>query len=216
MSLFTLIIQSLIISPSGALSPGPLTFATIALGINGGWRRGVYVALGHMSFEILYIALIAFAMNAIKSALLGFAGDVITVVGVGIILFFALSLIRESVKEGYSMASRNAIVRGRGNAFVMGFLFTSLNVFFLLWWLSIGFSLIVLALEVGFIGVLVMYLSHIWMDFLWLSLVAEAGKRGVSIFGKEGYRVMLALFGVLLLFFGINIVLKRFFSISLL
>ncbi|MEM2529044.1 MAG: LysE family transporter [Ignisphaera sp.] len=214
MNIYTLVIQTLMISPSGALSPGPLTFATMALGINGGWRKGVYVALGHTFFELPYIALIAFFMNIIRDILSGSIGDLITIAGVIIILFFALSLIKDSIK-GSNPDARN-VISGIGNAFVMGFLFTSLNVFFLLWWLSIGFSLILLALEAGFVGLLTMYLAHIWMDFLWLSLVAEAGKRGTVIFGRRGYRIMLALFGILLLFFGINTVLKRFFSISLL
>ncbi len=215
MSIYTLVIQTLMISPSGALSPGPLTFATMALGTNGGWKKGMQVALGHMSFELPYIALIAFAMNIIRNAIQGFIGDIVTVAGIGVIFFFALSLIRESMK-GSNTNPKNIIVDRVGSAFVVGFLFTSLNVFFLLWWVSIGFSLILLALELGFTGLLIMFFAHIWMDFLWLSLVAEAGKKGASIFGRKGYRAMLVVFGVLLLFFGINTALKRFFSISLL
>ena len=215
MSIYTVVIQTLIASPSGALSPGPLTFATIALGVNGGWRKGVYVALGHMSFELPYVVLIAFAMNTIRDILSSFIGDIITVAGVGVLMFFALSLIRESLSNP-KVGTRDIGVKGTSNAFVIGFLFTSLNIFFLLWWLSIGFSLILLALEIGFIGVIIMFLSHIWIDFLWLSMIAEAGKRGIAITGRKGYRVMLMVFGILLLFLGVNILMKRFTSISLL
>lgn len=214
-TLYTLIARTLMVSPSGALSPGPLTLIAIALGANGGWRKGLYVALGHMSFELPYIALIAFTMSVIRDLLLGFVGDVITIAGAGVIVFFAVLLFRDSVK-GSTNRFKNRGVGGVGSAFIAGFLFTSLNVLFLLWWLSVGFNLVLLALEAGIIGFLAMFLAHIWMDFLWLSLVAEAGRRGVLVLGGRGYRVMLAIFGVLLLFFGINVVLKRFLSISLL
>jgi threonine/homoserine/homoserine lactone efflux protein len=215
LSIYTLVLQTLIASPSGALSPGPLTFATIALGVNGGWRKGAYVALGHMSFELPYVALIAFAMNTIRDVLSSFIGDIITVAGVGVLMFFAMSLIRESLSNP-NVSARNIGVKGTSNAFAIGFLFTSLNIFFLLWWLSVGFGLILLALEIGFIGIIIMFFSHIWMDFLWLSLIAEAGKRGIALIGRKGYRAMLLVFGILLLFLGINILLKRFASISLL
>ncbi|MCS7110690.1 MAG: LysE family translocator [Ignisphaera sp.] len=214
-TLYGLAIQTLMISPSGALSPGPLTFAAMALGVDGGWKRGLYVALGHMSFELQYIALLALAMNTIRDLLSGFIGDVVAVAGSGVVLFFASLLIRDSIR-GSSNSFKNRSINGVANAFITGFLFTSLNVFFLLWWLSVGFSLILTALELGFTGLLTMFLAHIWMDFLWLSLVAEAGKRGRILLGGKGYRVMLAVFGILLLFFGINTVLKRFLSISLL
>jgi len=55
-----------------------------------------------------------------------------------------------------------------------------------------------------------MYLSHVWMDFAWLTIVAEVSRRGANIGGRIVYRTLLVVFGLLLVVFAVNILLKRF------
>ncbi|MEM4881100.1 MAG: hypothetical protein QXP89_03095 [Desulfurococcaceae archaeon] len=42
--------------PLGGTCPGPLTMATISLGIKHRWKAGLRVALGHVLVELPYIA----------------------------------------------------------------------------------------------------------------------------------------------------------------
>jgi len=214
--MYELIVQTLMITPSGAFSPGPLTIATMAIGSNGGWRKGFMVALGHMLFEFPYVFAIAMAITAIKTLLEGFIGDILTIAGVIMILFFAYLTLRDVViTKAENNNKKSDVYRYVKNPIIVGFLFTGLNIYFLLWWISIGFTLIAMSITIGIIGIVVMYVSHVWMDFLWLSLVAEASSRGLTIGGGKMYRALMLFFGILLIIFAINILLKRFMAIAI-
>ena len=51
-SVLAIAFQVMAVSASGALSPGPLTVATMALGTRSGWKTGVFVSFGHALFEL--------------------------------------------------------------------------------------------------------------------------------------------------------------------
>ncbi len=48
-----------------------------------------------------------------------------------------------------------------------------------------------------------MYLSHIWMDYVWLIAVAHLAKMGMNIVGAKGYKAVVIVFGAALIFFGL-------------
>jgi len=89
--------------------------------------------------------------------------------------------------------------------FVIGLLFTGLNPYFILWWLTVGSNLILLALEFAALaGVVFMFLCHVWMDYVWLTSVAYFAKRGVNALGSRWYRALLGVFGAILIYFGVS------------
>lgn len=203
---------TIMISASGALSPGPLTIATFSLGSRYGWRGGFLVAVGHTIAELLYITFLFYFFSLAETILKGFTGDIISVFGAALVLFFALSSMREGLL-GLKYGKTFHVNIGAGslrNPIVVGVLFTGLNIWFLVWWLSIGIDLISLVTRVGFIGIPVLFLSHIWLDYLWLCLVAEAGRRGRQIMSAKSYSILILALGVILALFGINMVIKRF------
>jgi len=208
-----LIITTLIVSPSGALSPGPLTIITIALGTKGNWKTGIKVALGHTLIEFPYIILLFFAFEYVYMLLRGTLGDILVVLVALIIAYFAILLIRDSVK-GISLNDKNLNIIA--NPIIAGMSLTGLNVFFLLWWVSIGFELVRSATNFGIIGLIVMYISHVWIDFVWLALMAETGAKSLLILSSYRYRILLIVLSILLLIFGSNMVLERFFNLSIL
>ncbi len=214
--MYELVIQTLMVTPSGAISPGPLTIVTMAIGVNGGWRKGFMVALGHMLFEFPYVFVIAMAITAIKTLLEGFIGDVLTIAGAIMIFFFAYLTLRDILmaRSGNSNKRIN-IYRYIKNPIVIGFLFTGLNIYFLLWWISIGFILIAMSIAIGIIGIAIMYISHVWIDFLWLSIIAETSRKGSMISGGKMYKTLMTFFGILLIIFAVNILLKRFTAIAI-
>jgi threonine/homoserine/homoserine lactone efflux protein len=62
-----------------------------------------------------------------------------------------------------------------------------------------------LALEFGgLVGVLFMYVCHVWMDYVWLTLLAAFAKRGAAVLRLRWYRVLMAVFGVVLIYFGLS------------
>ena len=62
--------------------------------------------------------------------------------------------------------------------FLIGVIFTGLNPYFILWWLTVGAQLILISLEFAALaGVVFMYLCHVWMDYAWLIGVAHFAKK---------------------------------------
>jgi threonine/homoserine/homoserine lactone efflux protein len=93
--------------------------------------------------------------------------------------------------------------------FFTGLIFTGLNPYFLLWWLTVGAELILISLAfASFLGVIFMYLCHVWMDYVWLISIAYFAKKGTDIAGSNGYRILLGLFGFIIIYFGISFIMN--------
>jgi threonine/homoserine/homoserine lactone efflux protein len=210
----SLALQTLVVSPSGALSPGPLTIATITLGARGGWKSGALVAFGHMMFELPYVVMLTVAFNTMKIFLESLKA-LILCTGVAIILYFAYMIFRD-VFKGFRIENAKSGGKVSRSPIAVGFTFTAFNVFFLMWWISIGLSLITRIFEMGIASVIIMYPVHVWIDFAWLSLVAEASRRGTRLLSEKGYRVLMTLLGALMVLFAINILLKSFLGFAIL
>ncbi|MGA8856170.1 MAG: lysine transporter LysE, partial [Candidatus Bathyarchaeia archaeon] len=77
------------------------------------------------------------------------------------------------------------------------------------WWLTIGSILIVQALAfAAIVGVLVMYASHVWMDYAFLTAIAHLGKKGKGIVGSRYYKLVLIAFGLILTYYGATFVIE--------
>lgn len=87
---------------------------------------------------------------------------------------------------------------------MIGLLFTGLNPYFILWWFTIGLKLVsdAWALGLSWAGIAIMYMAHVWMDYAWLTATAYLAKKGINLIGSKGYKIMMILFGIILVFFG--------------
>jgi len=218
MDLAGLIVSTIIISVSGALSPGPLTASAVMIGTRRFAKGGFLIALGHMLFEFPYVLIIASLYSSIgvflKSVNVNYA---LTFAILLFILFFSYLVIKEGfsvIKSGVSQMreSRDYAL----NPVLVGIILTGLNPYFLLWWLSVGLPLIQISMSMGLPFFLLMYGSHVWMDYFWLTLMGFAGESGVKILKSKGYGVLLIILGLILALFAINISLKTFLNLSLL
>jgi len=98
------------------------------------------------------------------------------------------------------------------NPLLLGTVFTGLNPYFIIWWLTIGLTLIITALELAsFVGVFIMYISHVWMDYAWLIGTAYLAKKGTNLAGRKGYRIIMIIFGVILICYGLYFLMPPFF-----
>ncbi len=204
MDIATLILTVVIISVSGALAPGPLFFATVSYGTKLGAKSGLVFSIAHTIIEFpLVIALSTvialgsqtIAGESIIKLLIAAAGGLaLLVLGALQIYKGVFSRFDESSKS--EMASRKPLF--------VGLVLTGLNPFFIGWWLTVGLKLIVDAWAFAFLaGIGIMYLSHIWMDYVWLTAVAHFAKMGMNVVGAKGYKAVVIVFGAVLIFFGL-------------
>jgi len=190
----------IILTLSGALAPGPLFFVTISHGVKSGTKSGILFSTAHTIIEFSLVMLLALGLLSVANEptvrfAVGAAG------GAALIIFGGMQ-ISSSLQE---TTETNSTKSSDKNLFLIGLALTGLNPYFIIWWLTIGANLILMSLELaGLLGVLFMYVCHVWVDYAWLMLVSGFAKRGAKILQFKWYRVMVALFGVVLLYFGLS------------
>ena len=205
MELLNFIATVVLVTASGALAPGPLFFAAVSYGTRSGARGGLAFSIGHTLVEFPLVLLLALVFGEVASEV---AGEPVVKLSTGIagglvLLIFGAMQIRhfltpESDTPDYGgIASRNPLL--------LGLVFTGLNPYFIFWWLTVGSKLVVDALLfASLLGVLLMYISHVWMDYAWLTMVAHFAHVGTEIIGTRWYRAAMTLFGAILVYFGLT------------
>lgn len=194
-------ITVVLITVSGALAPGPLFFVTISQGAKSGTKSGLMFSIAHTLIEFTLVMLLALGLLSVANEpvvrlAVGIAG------GVALLVFGAMQIRGSFSYKSDEVKPRQMTDR---KLLLIGLAFTGLNPYFIIWWLTIGANLILLALEfAGLAGVVFMYVCHVWMDYAWLMLIAAFAKRGAKILRFKWYRVLMAVFGAVLIYFGFS------------
>ena len=194
MNLFDFIVTVVVVTASGALAPGPLFFGLLVQGSKEGAKSGFSSAIGHTLVEFPLVMAFAFGLLAVASQpairfVIGLVG------GVGLI-GFGLLQIYQTIKNKPTSVGTNETKTLRTSSLVLGLALTGLNPYFILWWLTIGSVLIVQALAfAAIVGVLIMYVAHVWMDYAFLTAIAHMAKKGRNVVGSRYYKLALIAFG---------------------
>lgn len=203
MDLPTLITTVIFVTASGTLAPGPLFFATITHGTKSGAKGGLAISTGHALVEfpvviLLGLGLLSVANEPIARLITGVAGGLA-------LLVFGIIQIRDFLTSDFSATSYRGVASR--NPLLLGLVFSGLNPFFFVWWLTAGADLVIKSLAFASLGgVVIMFLSHTWMDYAWLIAVAYLAERGTNIIGSKAYRGVMTTFGRILAYFGVGFV----------
>ena len=186
------------ISASGVISPGPLFAANIIYGLKEGKIAGVKMAIGHTIIEFPLIIMLS--VGVISLEIFPEYRIWITVIGsIGLFCFAGLQ-IKSVFGQNYQR-----YLKPSKNSFWAGIIFTGLNPFFLIWWFTIGFKLITDSIEIwGIFGILVLFIFHIWMDYVWLFIVAGLAHKVKNLLSNNNYKILIIGLSILLVYFGIN------------
>jgi threonine/homoserine/homoserine lactone efflux protein len=191
----------ILVTVSGALAPGPLFFANISKGVKLGARGGLIFAVAHTLVEFSLVMLLSFGLFVINSELVR---RVIGIAGGIVLIGFGLTQVYSSLRPKPERTGE----KGKASShrlLLLGLALTGLNPFFIVWWLTAGAQLIVIALEFASLaGVLFMYVCHVWMDYVWLVATAHLAKTGMKVVGLKWYRLLMGLFGIVLVYFGLS------------
>jgi len=195
----------ILITASGALAPGPLFFVTISHGARSGAKSGLVFSIAHTLVEFTLVMLLACGLLTVANEpsvklTVGVAGGIV-------LLVFGAMQIRDSLTSKFSETKSGEVATR--NLLLVGLAFTGLNPFFIVWWLTAGANLILLSLEFASLaGVVFMYVCHVWMDYSWLTSVAHFSKMGTNVVGFKWYRLIMAVFGAVLIYFGLTFIIN--------
>jgi threonine/homoserine/homoserine lactone efflux protein len=200
-SILEFAITVITISISGVMSPGPLFAANVTYGVKGGWKTGIKMAYGHTIIELPLVILLG--MGAISLVSSPHFRETISVLGAVSLFAFAGLQIRGVLKKTSSDFS------SKHGPFFIGIFLSALNPFFLTWWFTIGFKLISDALILySSVGIAVIFIFHIWMDYAWLGGVGFLSSRGKKILSTKNYRIFIIVISGVLVYFGINFLMQ--------
>jgi len=206
MDIFGFIITIVVVTASGALAPGPLFFINVAHGTKSGAKGGIAFSVGHSIVEFGLVMLLARVLltlvneptmmyEPVVKSIIGVIGGIFLLV-FGILQVHQFLISKSEMLGGKSIPSRNPLL--------LGSIFTGLNPYFIIWWLTVGLKLISDSIIFASLaGVLLMYLAHVWMDYVWLTGTAYLAKRGTSLISSRAYRIVMAVFGGTLVYFGL-------------
>jgi len=165
-----------LISLSGVLMPGPLFAATIQKATRSR-SAGALIAVGHAVVELPLMFLIFFTLSQFKVPSLvqicvGLVGGLLMIL-MGIQTFRK----RNNAEESPVSTNRDSVLAGVYT--------TAVNAGFILWWLTIGTTLILNAQLFGLIGFSVFAGVHWLCDFSFYTVVALAIFKSQQLWSKR-------------------------------
>ncbi len=198
----TLIPMVIIVSASGALFPGPIFISSVLQGLKQGAKAGLMIATGHMIVELALVLIIGAGISTIL-----FYGqlplNIVTIIGsLALIIFGSMQMLGATrSKNNDNIVSNMGMGR---NSLLIGLLFTSLNPHFLTWWFTIGLKLVLDAfILASWLGILVMFFSHVWMDYAWLIFVSYTAHKGGEKILKRWIKPVIIILSASLIILGI-------------
>lgn len=193
--MFLFLLQAAVISLTGVMAPGPITAATLGAGSRSP-HAGALVAAGHGLVEFPLMALVYFGLG-------GFLGEppvraVIFSLGAVFLLVMGADMLRSA-----RSAAGPRTVGGVSAPLAAGLALSLGNAYFLLWWATVGASLIAKAAAFGIAGVLSFALVHWLCDFAWLYALSALSFKGRNLFGAGFTRTVFLACGIALVGFGV-------------
>jgi threonine/homoserine/homoserine lactone efflux protein len=153
----------MIISLSGVLMPGPLFAITLKKAVKSK-VAGALIAVGHGIVEFPLMFLIFFVLNQFKI-------PNIVQIAVGMVGGFLMILMGIQTFRNRNKKEESQVSLKRDSVFG-GIYTTAINAGFILWWLTIGTTLILNAQLFGFVGFSIFASIHWLCDFSWYTVAA--------------------------------------------
>lgn len=192
---------------SGAMIPGPLLLYTVSEAFHQGHIAGVKVTLGHLLLEACFAVLVIFSLREwLGSA--AFRALVAWVGGGGLVIMGGSILAKV---RSFSLSQRAHVSFGGGTV-AGGAFFSIASPGFLLWWATIGASVLLQGLLAGMAGMLMVAAGHALSDLAWYWFVAFSVERGRAYCTDRLYRAVMAAIAWCLIGLGVSFPLRHFFS----
>lgn len=176
-------------------------------------KGGILVVVGHGLLEAVLVAALFFGLQ--KWLNLPAVSGSIGLAGGAVLVWLGLGMIKDAGTGRVSL-NAGADPGGGGQEGTAGMLavhtlgpaasgvLTSLfNPYWSLWWATVGIGYLVLARQIGSLGVVVFFTGHVLADFTWYALVSLAVVRGSKILSQTVYLRLILYCGYFLIFLGL-------------
>jgi threonine/homoserine/homoserine lactone efflux protein len=200
MSFGAFLTQAMLISLSGVMAPGPLTVVVVGKGARSA-RAGALIAVGHGVVEFPLMVLIVLGLGPLFqhdafAISVGLAGGVV-------LLWMAAGLLlslRRGAREAGPERMREA------SPLVAGILMTGGNPYFIVWWATVGATLVFRAWTYGVLPFIVFAVAHWSLDLIWYFFLSSAAFKGTRVLGDRFLKGVSLVAGLVLLYFGVRFI----------
>jgi threonine/homoserine/homoserine lactone efflux protein len=198
MELLLFLLNVVGVSLSGALAPGPVTAAAISMGSRNRFA-GVLIALGHGVVEFPLMVLLIFGVG--RLLVLPSISAAIGLIGGGFLLLMGVQMLR-----GLGRVEAEAVPMTRSGPLAAGILLSAGNPYFLIWWATVGLTLITIAQGFGIWAFGLLAIAHWSCDLVWLTALSWASFKGSVLLGPRSQRIVLAVCAAAMFGFGLYFV----------
>lgn len=200
MELWTLFVTAFIVGFSGALMPGPLLAVDIAETPRKGVRTGPIITGGHAVAELVVVILLSLGLSSFADNRT--VSSVIGIVGGSMLVLMGVGMIYNLLKSKIELESGPGRAKKSGRLALEGIIASLSNPYWFVWWATTGSAFLVKSLKHGIIGPPIFYVGHILSDLVWYSLVSFLIWKGRKLIVGTGYKVLIALCALFLLYLG--------------
>jgi threonine/homoserine/homoserine lactone efflux protein len=196
----------MLVTLSGALSPGPLTAICFSEGVRSGHWAGTGLAIGHGLVEFPLVLAIAFGLGRWLQQPV--VNGVVALFGAAVLLWMGSGLVRGVLRRQVTLdtASRPAAPTMLKFGHIPGgAALTLTNPYWSLWWASLGATYVArtMALAPGLPAVTGLWFTHWLIDLAWLGGLAFLAASGRGFITDRVYRIVLLACGLFIVGFGI-------------
>ena len=194
MSFLAFLLEAVVISLSGVMAPGPVTAVTVGKGSESP-HAGALVAIGHGAVEFPLMVAVFYGLGALFD--LPYVESIVGLVGGLLLLWMAVGMFRSVGRLDMDIASPTR------SPVMSGVLLSLGNPYFLIWWATVGLTLVTTAKNFGAWAFVLFALVHWSCDLVWLTILSWGSFKGASVLSPKRRRAILLFCAIALVGFGL-------------
>jgi len=196
MIILTIFGTSFLIAFSGAMMPGPLLTVTISESSRRGFMAGPLLIAGHGILEMLLVIGLVLGLGPLLQQKYVFITTALA--GSVVLLWMSIGMFRSL--PTLTLATEASAGKSK-NLLMTGILFSIVNPYWTIWWVTIGLGYILHSRNYGIWGVAAFFIGHILADLVWYTAISAGVWRGKNFLSDRAYKILIGACAAFLIVF---------------